>query len=79
MKSCACALMRGRAELAKFARVHESPAERAESVGALIRSWTDMQDGGEQRETINHLVEGMDHERPSVRKLFPEEFKGRSW
>ena len=66
-------------ELAELAREHESPAERAEAVGALIRSWADMQDGGEQRETVNHLVEGLDQERLSVRKLFPEEFKGRSW
>lgn len=79
MKSCACALMRRRPELAKFAREHESPAEQAEAVGALIRSWADMQDGGEQRETINHLVEGLDRERLSVRKRFPEEFEGRSW
>jgi hypothetical protein len=49
------------------------------SVGALIRSWADMQDGGEQRETIACLVEGLDSERLSARKLFPEELKGRSW
>ena len=66
-------------ELAELVREHENPAERAEAVGALIRSWVDMQDDGEQRETINHLVEGMNQERLSVRKLFPEEFKGRSW
>ena len=79
MKSCAGALMRRCWELAKLARERENPAERAKSVGALIRSWADMQDGGEQRETVNHLVEGLDQERLPVRKLFPQEFKGRSW
>lgn len=66
-------------ELAELVREHENPTERAEAVGALIRSWANMQDGGEQRETINHLVEGMNQERHSVRKLFPAEFKGRGW
>ena len=49
------------------------------SVHALIRSWADMDDGGEQRKTIDCLVEGLDRERLSVRKLFPEELKDRSW
>ena len=66
-------------ELAELARESRAPQERAEAVGALIRSWADMQDGGEQRETIACLVEGLDSERLSARKLFPEELKGRSW
>lgn len=66
-------------ELAKLARESGAPQERAEAVGALIRSWADVHDGGEQRETIDSLVDGLDRERLSARKLFPEELKGRSW
>ncbi len=35
-------------------------------------------DGG-QRETVGCLVDGLDRDRLSARKLFPEELKGRSW
>ena len=66
-------------ELSDLARESETPKGRAEAVGALIRSRADMEDCGEQRETIDCLVEGLDRERLSVRKLFPEELKGRSW
>ncbi len=67
------------AELSDLARESEAPKGRAEAVHALIRSWADMDDGGEQRNTIDCLVEGLDKERLSVRKHFPEELKGRSW
>ncbi len=66
-------------ELAELARASGAPEESGEAVGALIHSWEDAQDGGEQRETVECLVEGLDRERLSARKLFPEEFKGRSW
>ena len=66
-------------ELADMARGNGSAGGRAEALGALIRSWADRQDGGEQRETIDCLVDGLDRERQSARKLFPEELKGRSW
>lgn len=79
MKSCTCASVRRRPEHAELARERENPTVRAEAVAALNRSWADMQDGGEQRETINHLVEGLDSDRLAVRKVFPEEFKSRSW
>jgi len=52
---------------------------RVDSLDALIRSWADASDGGEQRETVDCLVDGLDRERLSARKLFPEEYKGRSW
>ena len=61
-------------ELAELA-----PEGRAEAVAALIESWAAIQDGGEQRETIDCLIEGLDRERLSLRKLFPGELKGRSW
>ncbi len=66
-------------ELAELARESGTTTRRAEAVGTLIRSWADKQDGGEHRETVGALVEGLDRERQSVRKLFPEELKGRSW
>ena len=66
-------------ELSDLARESEAPKGRAETVDALIRSWAVVEDGGEQRETIDCLVEGLDRDRLSVRKLFPEELKGRTW
>ena len=67
-------------ELAELARRERSPAGTCRGRGhALIRSWADVQDGGEQRETVDCLVEGLDSERLSARKLFPEELKGRTW
>ena len=66
-------------ELSDLARESETPMGRAEAVDALIRSWADIEDDSEQRETIACLVEGLDRERLSVRKLFPEQLKGQSW
>ena len=66
-------------ELAQLARESGIPNERVDSLDALIRSWADARDGGEQRETVDCLVDGLDKERLSARKLFPEEYKGRSW
>ena len=51
----------------------------AESLGALIRSWMDEDDSGEQRETIEYLVRALDEDRLSGRELFPEELKGKTW
>ena len=47
-------------------------------LGTMIRSWI-KEDGGEQRETFDHLVRALDEDRLSNRKLFPEELKGESW
>lgn len=66
-------------ELAELADESRPSKGRADAVAALIRSWADMRDRGEQRETVDCLVEGLDAERLSARKLFPVEFKGRSW
>lgn len=57
----------------------ESPENRAEYLGALIRSWIDEGDPEEQRGTIEHLVRTLDEDRLSDRKLFPDELKGKSW
>ena len=66
-------------ELAGLARGNRPSKGRAEAVAALIRSWADERDGGEQRETVDRLVEGVDAARSSVRKHFPDALKGRSW
>ena len=47
-------------------------------LGTMIQSWI-KEDGGEQRETFDHLVRALDEDRLSNRKLFPEELKGKSW
>ena len=60
-------------------RESEATAGQAEIVRALIHSWTEMQDGAEQRETIDTLIKGLDSERLSGQKLIPEKNKGRSW
>ena len=57
----------------------ESPENRAERLGTLIRSWTDEGDAEEQRETLEHLVRALDENRLSDHKLFPEELKGKTW
>ena len=66
-------------ELAEMVHQGESPEDRAEGLGALIRSWMDEEDAGEQRETIEYLVRALDEDRLSDRKLFPGKLKGKSW
>ena len=66
-------------ELAEMAHEGGLTEDRAERLGALIRSWMDEDDGGEQRETLEYLVRALDEGRLSDRKLFPEELKGKSW
>ena len=58
-------------ELAEIAHEGESSEDRAAGLGALIRSWTDEEGAGEQRETIEYLVRTLDEDRLSDRKLFP--------
>ena len=66
-------------EFAQLARESGIPNERVDSLDALIHSWADARDGGEQRKTVDCLVDGLDRERLSARKLCPEEYKGQSW
>ena len=66
-------------ELAALARESGVAGGQAEAIGALIDSWVEREDRGEQRETFERLIEGLDTDRLSERKLFPEELKGRSW
>ena len=67
------------AELAEMARQEEDTTALAEAVGELIRSWSDTQDSGEQRATIDCLVAGLNSQRRFARKIFPAELMGQSW
>jgi hypothetical protein len=51
---------------------------RAEAI-ALLQSWIDADDGGEQKETGDYLIRTLDEDRLSDRKLFPKELEGESW
>ncbi|MEP7342955.1 MAG: hypothetical protein ABI977_34830 [Acidobacteriota bacterium] len=52
--------------------------ERREKMQSL-RAWNDQYSKEEQKETWDYLVRVLDEDRPSERKLFPEEMKGVSW
>jgi hypothetical protein len=51
---------------------------RAELVN-LLQSWMDADDLEEQVETGEFLIRALDQDRPSARKLFPDELRGISW
>jgi hypothetical protein len=53
-------------------------SKRAELVD-LIQSWIDEGDEEEQRETGDYLIQALDEDRLSNRKLFPSELKGKTW
>jgi len=52
--------------------------KRTEAV-ALLQSWIDDTDPAEQQATGNYLVQVLDEDRLSDRKLFPPELKGITW
>lgn len=52
--------------------------KRAESV-QLLQSWLDDEDVEEQQETGQYLINALDEDRLSERKLFPLEMKGITW
>lgn len=52
--------------------------KQAEAVN-LLQSWIDNEDGGEQQETGQYLIQALDEDRFSDRKLFPIEMKGVTW
>ena len=66
-------------QLAEIAHECESSQDRAEGLGALIRSWMEEENVEEQRETMEHLIRTLDEDRLSDRKLFPIELKGKTW
>ncbi len=45
----------------------------------LLQSWIDAEDGEEQQETGQYLIQALDDDRLSDRKLFPSELKGITW
>ncbi len=45
----------------------------------LLQSWLDGEDEEEQQETGQYLVQVLDGDRLSDRKLFPAELKGITW
>lgn len=53
--------------------------DRANELVQLVQSWVDEGDADEQRETLEYLIHALDEDRPSNRKLFPKELKGKSW
>ncbi len=59
----------------------ENPPSRGsrEKLVALLQSWIDEEDAGEQRETGSYLIRALDEDRLSARSLFPQELKGTSW
>lgn len=46
---------------------------------ALLQSWIDDEDETEQQETGQYLIQALDDDRLSERKLFPPELKGITW
>ncbi|ASC71261.1 hypothetical protein XM38_022130 [Halomicronema hongdechloris C2206] len=52
--------------------------QQAEAV-YMLQSWIDDEDVEEQQETGEYLVQVLDEDRLSDRKLFPLEMKGVTW
>lgn len=65
-----------RTEVASEARISDNRANR---LVQLVQSWIDEGDADEQRETLEYLIQALDEDRLSDRKLFPKELKGKSW
>jgi len=45
----------------------------------LLQSWMDEEEGEEQQETGEYLIQALDEDRLSERQLFPIELKGVTW
>lgn len=45
----------------------------------FLRFLREEDDAEEQRDTMEYLIRVLDEDRPSYRKLFPEELKGVTW
>ncbi len=52
--------------------------KQAEAIN-LLQSWIEEEDGSEQQETGQYLIQALDEDRLSERKLFPHEMKGITW
>lgn len=55
------------------------PKGRRAELSSLLRSWIDDADPEEQRETGKLLVQALDEDRLSDRKLFPSALQGVTW
>ena len=56
------------------------PAKQKQSEAVnLLQSWLDDEDDEEQQETGRYLIQALDEDRLSDRKLFPLELKGVTW
>ena len=53
--------------------------KRGQKTAALLQTWLDEPDDGEDREAYAELTRSLDEDRPTERKLFPPELKGISW
>lgn len=58
---------------------HLPPEDRRAKAIALLQSWIDDDDEQEQQETWDFLVQALDEDRLSDRKLFPPELQGITW
>ena len=45
----------------------------------LLQSWIDESDPTDQKETGDYLIDALDADRLSSRKLFPSQLEGESW
>jgi hypothetical protein len=66
-------------ELASMAHESGFAGGQAEAIRALTDSWAKREDHEEQQETLERLIQGLDRDRLSDCRLFPEELKGTSW
>ena len=56
-----------------------SVQEKSTKLVNLLQSWIDEDDVQEQQETGEYLIQALDEDRLSDRKLFPTELKGVTW
>jgi alpha-galactosidase len=56
-----------------------SVQEKSTKLVNLLQSWIDEDDVQEQQETGEYLIQALDEDRLSDRKLFPNELKGVTW
>lgn len=61
-----------------LAKLFQLRQNRAEAVD-MLQSWAEDKDIEEQQETGEYLVQALDENRLSERKLFPPETKGITW
>jgi hypothetical protein len=56
-----------------------SDVHRRQQAMALLRSWRERGDAKQQQQAMEFLIQALDEDRTSDRKLFPPELKGISW